>query len=280
MPELESKALRFPFAGTATFIKRAEDGTNSEKPEDIYTTGRNVMGAVNTTFSLAQTNLEDENSNYPAAIYTTGTTDTVAIVFRTEDPDLDMFLKGTIKTDGTDVGQWHSNLSYPIGDDGKVTLKDPDGGALKISESGTVLVRDYMTNADYAEASGASPTGNEYTVDPATATFTFDVANKGKQVLISCELVADTAIIYTDSAQAKSQTMSVILSGPAEDYTETNPMWVTRTYDSMQLSGDYSPLSRQKAPGEKTVNMTTTKPRGNKAVETIYSKRLIDTTKE
>ena len=275
MPELETKALRFPFAGTATFIRRAADGTDSTDPKDIYTTGRTVMGAVTSSWSLSQEELADENSMYPAARYPTGVTENTSIVMRTEDPDLDMFLKGSVKTSGTNVPVLYANQPYTVGADNKISLLDKSGAPARISTEKPVLVRDFMTSADYVKKD--TPTAAmEYKVDPATGVFTFSTLAVGKQVFITVWLVAPDATIYTDSAQVTAETLKVILSGPAEDFTSTNPLWVTKTFDSMQLSGDYSPLARQKGPGEKTVQLQTTKPRGCESSTTVYSKRIID----
>lgn len=278
--ELESKALRFPFAGNLTLIRRAADGTDSKDPKDTYTSGRNVYGAITSTYSVTTENLEDENSKYPAAIYITGTNSTLAVVFRTEDPDLDRFVKGSIKAEETNIGMWHSNLSVTIGQDGTAKLLDLEGNPVKINEDAPVLVRDFMTNADYTEASSATPAAGEYSVDPATGIFTFHTDDAGKKVFISCELIAAEAISFSDSTQPSSQTMRAIVSGPASDYTETNPLWVTLDADAIQLSGDYSPLARQKSGAEKTLSLQTTRPRGDVAIKTTYSKRLVDTTKE
>lgn len=277
---LETKALRFPFAGHFTIIKQKDDGTDSSDPNDIYTSGRNIVDSVTETFSRTQEELNDGNSLFPAAVYPTGATNNVAIVVNTEDPDLDMYLKNATRVEGTDVPMWHTNLTRTISDAGTIALTDSTGTAVKVSDDPKfpVVVKDFKSSDPYTEAASASPEAGEYILDPANGTFTFNDADKGKMVMISCGLVSPEATIYVESSTPTSPTYRVIITGPAEDYTANNPMYVTKDFDSMQLSGDYSPLARQKGPGSKTITFQTTRPRACEAAKTTYSKRIIDDT--
>lgn len=281
-----SNGLRFKGAGTATFIKRGPDGNDSKDPNDIYTTGRTVMGAINSTYSLKQEDMPDENSAFSAATYITGITSTVSIVMNTEDPKLNAFLKGSPSTIVATESQWYANMASTIiadadpATEGVVKLKSMDASTpdVKISNDMPVLVRDGFTNDDFSDV-GAGPIANsgEFMVDKVKGEFTFHKDDIGKNIYISASLETEDVVVSIDSAFPATQTFKVILSGPAEDYTEIGKSWVTEIYDAMQIQGELNPLTRQQAPSSKTITMQTTKPRGCAAIVRKYSANVIDT---
>lgn len=279
MAEQMSNSRRFTGAGRMTLIRHNDIGEDSMDPKDIYTSGRVVYGAISTGFTRQTTPLEDENSNFPAAIYTTGSEGTVAVVFNTNDPLLRAFLLDAKRTEEVDVEVWNPSMPYIVADDGTVVLKDPSGQPLKIGLSRPPLLRRQFSNTDYKMVDGPPSASGEFKVDPATSTITLHSSDKGASIFFSCNLIVPQAVVDQTSRVPKTPTYTLILSGYDEDHQQLNRMYVEDTYDSVQPSGDISSLPRQKAPGSTTVNFTTTTPRPGRAPQkTVYSLPLTEVT--
>lgn len=276
-----SSARKFTGAGYMTLIRHLDDGTDSKNPDDIYTSGRQVAGAINTSSSKSQTPLPDENSWWPAAQYTTESTMMIGVGYNTRDPGLDRFTKGATRSEKKDVPVWHTNVQREIAEEGGTAgaiklVKTGGTDPLKIDKDTAIVVRDAWSNMDYKNVDQADPATGEYKVDPDAGIFTFSKDDVGKQVFISCALVAEEAVVLEQEAMSKNATYTLILAGPDEDYGETDGKWVEERYDSVQIGGELADIARQKAPGNFTVNFTAVKPRaGYKAVTTTFIEPLV-----
>lgn len=277
LKETVTKARRFPFAGTFTLIRHRDDGTDSTDPKDIYTSGRNVKESITGSSNLTTEDLNDGNSYDPAATYVTGSETSVAIVLNSDDPDLDIFLEGGQKLVADEShDQWYPDQRYEIGADGTVSVVDTEGSAVTISTKSPLTVRDVMTNEDYtAVESEEAPAAGQYKVDPDTGVFTFATADAGKAVYLTFGVKATGATVYVRPKVPKNSTYTLIVTGPSEDYAQTNRMRQTDTYDSVQRTGELAFMPRQKGPGQRTVNFRVVAPRACNRLKTVISPEVL-----
>ena len=265
LKETVTKARRFPFAGRFMLVRHMDDGPDSTDPVDIYTSGRTVVESIGGTDNLTTEDLPDGNSLDPAATYTTGRETSVAIVVRTDDPEYDKFVDGGTRAVGEpDVLQYYQDQEFTVRDDGKVAICDNAGSAATLSADFPIIVRDCMTEEDYVKVTGDTLESGQYSVDMATGVLTFAEDAKGKAVFVTFAEKVSNATVYGSPAMPKSGTYTLYVSGPSEDYTQVNRMRQTDIYDSVQITGDRAGASRQKAPGQRTLNFRVLSPRAGK----------------
>lgn len=278
---LVSNALKFNKAGSFKLEKLKEDGTPSTDVKDIYTSGQNLIGVINAAWSSTTEELRDENNKNPRAVYNTQTQETVGIEMRTEDPYLDLYLKGGKVTTKTTGVQEYIDLPITIPDNGEYVVKDEDGNDALIDDKTAILVRDVTTNEDYEKVATA-PTTGQFSVSLTDGKFTFSVADKGKQVYISAGYEVENVTEFARDKDSSSTSYRLTINGPAQQYDETGKMILTEVFPAVQLaSGEMASMARQLSPqSTKTLNFQNVASKGKDGSKRIFSKPPVDVNAE
>jgi hypothetical protein len=272
LTRLSSNAQKYKGAGAFILERLLADGTPSTDPADIYTAGQNLIGVINTAWSLTTEELRDENNQLPRAVYNTGASETISIEMRSEDPYLDLFLKGGRVIKGAGV-QTYADLLIAIPEGGVFTLKDPDGGAVKLDEDTNMLFRDLVTGEDYVKVESAPATG-QFSVDAATGVLTFAAEDKGKRGYFTAGYKMDEVETFQRDKNASLTSYRMKLTGEAYQYDQTQAQWSEEIYPSVQLaSGELASMARQLSPqSTKTLNFQRTAGGGSEGSSRKLSK--------
>lgn len=273
MPLQETMAYSRVFRGAGTFmlVRHGADGKDSKDPADIFTSGNVVMGTVDTSYSTSSETLKDENSDIPAATYPTGVTAGIAISLNSWPRDLDKFLKGAKRVEGSEADVPFINELYTIPEDGSLDL----GTGVKISDKWPVVVRDAMTNEDYTKGSATPAATGEFVPKSGANTIAFYADDAGKAVYVSCHITVPKTVEYVIPSTVSSAVYTLYLYGDDYAVDETNRQKLATVYDSVKPSGDLKRQPRQRMPGSTTVNFDVQAPRpGNAMIRDIYSNPL------
>lgn len=267
-------SLVFDGAGYIELIRYLPDGTLSTKPEDHYTSGPVLSGAIDVSWSKATSEIKDENSEWPGAQRGGQVTSNVTVNFNSQDPEFERYTKGAVKKVEEDYPVRYMNRSYAV-----VALGESAGFGFALTEniksvdaSDTVMVRDAMTNADLtaAESKEALAAGSYY-LDAASKTVYLPESEVGKSYYVSYTGLADV-IKYTYPEGRAIPAYMMMLGGYLTDPSGTGEsIWGLKTYDKVSLGGDANDATRQMEPGSSQVSFAVQKPRaGREAISMVY----------
>lgn len=253
MPEAaQTKTRIFKNAGYFVITKRNPDGSLSNKPEDIYTSDAAIVESVTTSYSKTMEEMNDGNSFFPAASHATGVSATAEITLNTFDQKLWSFLTGAVKSKLTTGSYTATAEGYTIKEGGTVEI---DASAL---EAGSIVLVRKANGEDYKRVE-ASPQEGEFTVNYETATLTFNTADVGKAVYVTCEKVSDTVTTYGVPAIPVNPSYQIKLVGENCDMSE-NDVIADNYIISNATAGDASTPVRQKSYGSWTATFNIAKP--------------------
>lgn len=268
-PAYSTKTRIFPNAGRLTLIKHNADGTDTTNLSEIYTSDRSIIDSITTKYSTTSEDMNDGNAFDPAATHITGRAVEVAVVMNTYDPILYAFVTSA-ETETVDNGYiFKAGEEFTIPSASPYTVELPVSA---INASGVCIVRK-PDGTDYAAVTEGTPTTGQYSVDAATATFTFSAADKGKPVIISAEWACSKLTKTSVASQPKQNVYTLIADGKNCDKDENDELADNFKVDSVKIKGDIQPPARQKAYSKCTYTFALVKPRtGAKSFEMLTGK--------
>lgn len=257
----------FREAGTFMLVRHGADGKDSQDPADIFTAGNVVMGTVDTSYSTSSETLKDENSDIPAATYPTGVTAGVTINLNSWPRDLDKFVKGAKRVEGSSADVPFINKLYTIPEGGSLDL----GESVQISDKWPVIVRDAITNEDYTKGSDTPAAAGEFVPADGANTIAFHADDAGKAVYVSCHITVDKTVEYRTPSTVSSDVYTLYLFGYDCAVDETNKRYMVSVYDSVKPDGDLKRQARQRMPGSTSIGFSVQAPRaGHQMINEIY----------
>lgn len=256
---MEKKAFKtktriFTRAGYIVLTKILADGTESKKPEDIYTSDAAIIQSVTTKYSISSEKMEDGNSFFAAAEHATGVDASADVVFNTFDPKLWEFAAGAKSATVENDYYRDTAEQYKITANGIVKL---NASALK--PDSVVLAR-MADGTDFTMVKGAEPKRGEFTVDYETATLTFSKDDKDVGIYVTC--YKRSALVTTASIPAipKMAKFKLELIGENCDKDEVDNVADNFVISRVTLSGDIPQPPRQKNYGSVTYTFGIGKP--------------------
>jgi hypothetical protein len=256
-PAWSTKTRIFPNAGKLTLITHEADGSNTTTASKIYTSDRSIVDSITTKFSTTSEDMNDGNAFDPAATHITGRNVEVAVVLNTYDPILYQFAASAAAAHYTDEG-----YILKIGEEYTI---DASAGTVALPTSainadGVCLVRS-ADGTDYTKISEGTPATGQYSVDAATATFTFAATDKGKVVIITAEYACEKLSVLSVESQPTQNVYTLIADGKNCDKDENDELADNFIIDSCKIKGDLQPPAKQKNYSSWTVTFGLVKPR-------------------
>lgn len=234
-----TKTRIFKNAGRIVLTKILADGTESKRPEDIYTSDKSIIQSVTTKYSISSEKMEDGNSFFAAAEHATGVDASADVVMNTFDPKLWEFVAGA-------VGSTTENGYYRDTADEYVIA---EGGTVKLNAS--ALLKDSVVLARKADGTDfimveSEPSQGEFSVDYDTATLTFNVADVGTGIYVTS--YKKSALVTTSSIPAipVMPTFKLELIGENYDMAEVDAVADNFIISRVKISGDIPQPPRQK----------------------------------
>ncbi len=253
----KTKTRIFRNAGYFVLTKRLADGTESKRPEDIYTSDTAIVQSITTKYSTTSEKMENGNSFFPAAEHVTGVDATAEIVLNTFDPKLWEFVAGAETTTAEDGYYRDTADQYIIPDDGVVKI---NASALK--PDSLVLAR---------KTDGEDFIANEkFTVAYETATLTFKDSKSvsGTAILVTCYKKSSVVTTSSISAIPKQNSFKLEVIGENCDKDETDVVADNYVISVVKVSGDISLPARQKNYNSNTITFGIGTPAaGEKAID-------------
>lgn len=213
--------------GNVLFIPVKADGSM-----DYANAIRNsaTINTITVTNSKTKTEIPDGNSFYPAGDRVTAIAGTVAIDFSTVDPEIWAMCSGTKLTKQTTDTMIKLYDYMKIGEDGTIVLPEEyktNGFIQVIGTDGTV----YEKVAETTSGTG------EFTIAfSESTTLTFNVADKGKDVAISMEVVTKTTS-YSQGRNAMKY-HKIIIDTEYSTLNDTEKLPVNIIISQASVSGD------------------------------------------
>lgn len=270
----KTKTRIFPRAGYIVLTKILADGTESKNPADIYTSDAAIIQSVTTKYSISSEKMEDGNSFFAAAEHATGVDASADVVFNTFDPKLWEFVAGA--TGSTVENDYYRDTAdqYKIPEDGVVKLN-----ASSLKPDSVVLARK-SDGTDFTMVKDGSPNQGEFNVDYATATLTFNVADKDTGIYVTSYKKSPIVTSSGIPAIPKMTTFKLELIGENCDMTETDNVADNFIISRVKASGDIPQPPRQKNYASVTYTFGIGKPGvGEKAIDwksAVKSERSAD----
>lgn len=234
-----TKTRIFKNAGRIVLTKILADGTESKRPEDIYTSDKSIIQSVTTKYSISSEKMEDGNSFFAAAEHATGVDASADVVMNTFDPKLWEFVAGAVGST-TENGYYRDTADEYVID---------ENGTVKINAS--ALLKDSVVLARKADGTDfvmvqTEPKEGEFSVDYDTATLTFNAADKGTGIYVTC--YKKSALVTTSSIPAipVMPTFKLELIGENYDMAEVDAVADNFIISRVKISGDIPQPPRQK----------------------------------
>lgn len=235
-----TKTRIFKNAGYIILTKILADGTESKKPEDIYTSDASIIQSVTTKYSISSEKMEDGNSFFAAAEHATSVDASADVVMNTFDPKLWEFVTGG-KCETVENGYYRDTADQ---------YKIPSNGVVKLNASAlqpdSVVLARKADGTDFTMVKDAEPKQGEFTVDYTTATLTFNEADKDTGIYVTSYKKSTIVTVVSIPAVPVMNTFKVELVGENYDMTETDAVADNYVISRAKISGDIPQPPKQK----------------------------------
>lgn len=245
--------------GNFSLIKHTADGTNSIDPEDnlIVT---DVIDSITVSYAVETEDRPDGNSLDPAETKITGRDATVTIVMNSMDIDLYSFLTGAVKI------VEENKPFYRSGD--KQTVKKVDDSyqvkLLGAIEPGSAVIVKYNNDNEPFTIVEETPAKGECVVDYDTGILTFNEADENAVIVTAYYFMATVREERRIKAKPVIPAFQLNVVGENTGLNEANPVYDNIIVDTAVVSGETSPLPREKgASTQQTITFKVNSPRGD-----------------
>lgn len=255
--------LFFEKAGIFILTPRNADGSLVTDSSQIYVSNDRVVKSIQYTASKETTDIESGNSSYPVDSRVKKNTGKLEVTLNAFDRQLYRFATGA-KIEEVANGYITIANNYTISETGEIVFEN------QLYAAGKVVVKASTTEKTYTQATGDTPTSDEYKVDTAGNKLVFNASEKGKVVVVVADFEGETTADIIGKVPGNTAYQLKVIGKVGQMKATSEEMLDNIIFDSVKFDGEIKPPARQNEAAKWSVSFTTVEPVGNNVMEWKY----------